>query len=113
MGNIEKAIAKFASAVRVACEELSKDMNEAMPQFTPASQQPQQQQDKSTGEPVFPEYLDKQLSITVDGDHWTIKFKRFAQKEDFAEVAKIVKQYGGDYYSMGKDSHFRIPKKSP
>ena len=114
MSNIEKALAKFASAVRVACEELSRDMNKAMPQFAPASQQPPQPaQNKSTFEPTFPDPLDRMLVITDEGDHWKVKFKQFVQTDDFAMVAKIVKEYGGEYYSLGKDSQFRIPKKTP
>lgn len=114
MSNIEKALAKFASAVRVACEELSRDMNEAMPQFAPASTQPPQSaQNKSTFEPTFPEPLDRMLIIMDEGEYWKVKFKQFASKEDFSLVARIVKEYGGEYYSLGKNSHFKIPKKTP
>ena len=114
MSNIEKALAKFASAVRVACEELSRDMNEAMPQFAPASEKASQPvQNKSTFEPTFPEPLDRLVVVTDEGEHWKVKFKQFASKEDFSLVARIVKEYGGEYYSLGKNSHFKIPKKTP
>lgn len=114
MSNVEKALAKFASAVRVACEELSRDMNEAMPKFAPAStQSPQSVQKKSTFEPTFPEPLDGLVVITDEGEYWKVKFKQFVQTDDFAMVAKIVKEYGGEYYSLGKNSHFKIPKKTP
>jgi hypothetical protein len=114
MSTIEKALAKFASAVRVACEELSRDMNEAMPKFAPASEKPPQPaQSKSTFEPTFPDPLDRLVVITDEGDHWKVKFKQFVQTDDFAMVAKIVKEYGGEYYSLGKNSHFKIPKKTP
>lgn len=73
MSDVEKALAKFASAVRVACEELSKDMNEAMPKFVSASQLPQQP--AKAFEPTFPEAFDKMLDITDEGDHWKVKFK--------------------------------------
>ena len=114
MSNVEKALAKFASAVRVACEELSRDMNEAMPQFASASEKASQPvQNKSTFEPTFPEPLDRLVVITNEGEHWKVKFKQFVQTTDFALVAKIVKEYGGEYYSLGKNSHFKIPKKTP
>lgn len=110
MGTIEEALAKFASAVRVACEELSRDMNEAMPKFAPASEKHQQEQGKSPFEPVFPDNLDRLLIIMDEGEYWKVKFKQFASKEDFALVANIVKEYEGEYHSLGKDSQFRIPK---
>lgn len=60
--------------------------------------------------PVFPEPYAEMLTITDQGDSWHIKPKQFLQTADFAEIARIVKQFGGEYVSAGKFSHFRIPK---
>jgi hypothetical protein len=60
--------------------------------------------------PVFPELYGELLTITDQGDSWYIKPKQFLQTADFAEIARIVKQFGGEYISAGKSSHFRVRK---
>jgi len=60
--------------------------------------------------PVFPEPYAGMLTITDEGNSWRIKPKQFLKTEDFAQIARIVKQYGGQYISAGKLSHFRVPK---
>lgn len=60
--------------------------------------------------PVFPEPYAEMLSVTDQGTYWQIKPKQFLRTENFAEIARIVKQYNGTYVSAGKSSHFRVPK---
>jgi virulence-associated protein VagC len=60
--------------------------------------------------PIFPEPYGEMILITEEGHSWIIKPRQFLQTSDFAEIARIVKQYGGEYVSAGKSSHFRIPK---
>ncbi|MGA2308903.1 MAG: hypothetical protein ABSG57_05060 [Candidatus Bathyarchaeia archaeon] len=63
-----------------------------------------------SNKPVFPEPYQQMLDTTDQGTYWQIKPRTFLQTFDFAEIARIVKQYGGAYVSAGKSSHFRIPK---
>jgi hypothetical protein len=60
--------------------------------------------------PMFPEPFSEMLQVTDEGMHWKIKPRQFLGTENFAEIARIVKQYNGEYVSAGKSSHFRIPK---
>jgi hypothetical protein len=60
--------------------------------------------------PVFPEVYAKMLTVTDEGKYWKVKPNQFLGAENFAGIAEIVKQYGGDYVSAGKESHFRIGK---
>jgi len=60
--------------------------------------------------PMFPEPYSEMLTIRDEGSLWHIQPKAFLQTEDFAEIARIVKQLGGSYVSAGKSSHFQIPK---
>jgi hypothetical protein len=60
--------------------------------------------------PMFPEPYGEMLLITDAGNYWTLKPRQFLQTSDFAEIARLVKQFGGEYVSAGKSSHFRIPK---
>jgi len=63
-----------------------------------------------TEQPTFPEEYQKLLKIEDAGSFWKIKPVKFLGSENFSGIAEIVKQYGGEYVSAGKDSHFRIPK---
>lgn len=50
------------------------------------------------------------ITITENPNNFTVKANHFLPQETFAKVAKIVRGYGGDYISAGKDSRFTIPK---
>ena len=52
------------------------------------------------------------LTFTDGVTMWTVKANHFLQRDDFAEIARIVKGLGGSYVSAGKNSHFEIPKKA-
>lgn len=60
--------------------------------------------------PIFPEPYAEMLTITDQGSFWHVKPKRFLGTENFTEIARIVKQFGGEYVSAGKSSHFKIWK---
>ena len=60
--------------------------------------------------PTFPDDLAKLVETTDAGSYWKVKPKGFLGSQNFAAIADIVKQYGGEYVSAGKNSHFRIPK---
>ncbi len=38
-----------------------------------------------------------------------VKTKQYLNTDDFEELRGIVKGFGGEYVSAGKDSHFKIP----
>lgn len=61
---------------------------------------------------VFPEDLRRLLLFEEQADAVIIKPRQFLGSENFAKIADIVKQQGGEYVSAGKNSHFRIPIKS-
>ena len=61
---------------------------------------------------TFPEYLVSLLEFTFEREGRFIKAKprQFLGSSNFAKIAAIVRELGGDYISAGKDSHFRIHK---
>ena len=58
----------------------------------------------------FPDDLQKLLDFFEKGDYVIAKPKHYLAGEDFKAIATIVKEFGGDYISAGKESHFKIPK---
>jgi len=61
---------------------------------------------------LFPEDLRNLLSFERKAGAYILKPRQFLGAENFAKIADIVKQHGGDYISAGKESHFEIPIKS-
>ena len=59
----------------------------------------------------FPEELEARLSFEEKGDYIIIKPKQFLGSDNFAKIAAASRGMGGEYISLGKDSHFRVPKK--
>ena len=61
---------------------------------------------------AFSEDLEALLSFEEKSDYIMVKPKQFLGSENFAKVASTARGLGGEYISAGKDSHFRVPKKS-
>jgi hypothetical protein len=61
---------------------------------------------------VFPEDLEALLSFEEKGDYIVVKPRQFLGSENFAKIASAVRGMGGEYISAGRDSHFRVPKKT-
>jgi hypothetical protein len=61
----------------------------------------------------IPEDLRKMLTFEDKGEYIKITKVRYLDKKNFAEIARIVRDVGGEYVSAGKDSHFRVPKVKP
>jgi hypothetical protein len=59
---------------------------------------------------LFPESLGGMLTFEEVKDFIVIKPRQFLGSENFAKIAAIVRDAGGEYISAGKESHFRIPR---
>jgi hypothetical protein len=59
---------------------------------------------------IFPKELRDLLVFEETRDCLIVKPKVFLGSENFAKIAAIVKEHGGEYVSQGKTSHFRLPK---
>ena len=61
---------------------------------------------------AFPEDLETLLGFQEEGDYILVKPRLFLGSENFAKIASVVRGMGGEYISAGKNSHFRVPKKT-
>lgn len=59
---------------------------------------------------AFSQSLTAMLFFEESQDAIIIKPRRFLGSDNFAKVASIVRELGGEYVSAGKKSHFKIPK---
>lgn len=58
------------------------------------------------------ERLDKwveRIDFSRQGNFIIVKTKQYLNTDDFEELRGIVRGFGGEYVSAGKDSHFKIP----
>lgn len=60
---------------------------------------------------MFPEDLEDMLGFEEKEDYIMVKPRQFLGSENFAKIASIVREVGGEYISAGKASHFRVPRK--
>jgi hypothetical protein len=62
---------------------------------------------------AFPSEMTEMLNFEVVDDYVLVKPRAYLGSDNFRQIASIVRdQLGGEYVSAGKDSHFRIPKRS-
>lgn len=60
----------------------------------------------------FPDTLRKLLKFEETEDCIVIRPHQYLGRETFANIARIVREGGGEYISAGKQSHFRFPKEA-
>jgi len=58
----------------------------------------------------FPKELERLLQFREESSYIIIKPKQFLGSENFAKIASIARELGGEYISAGRDSHFRVSK---
>jgi hypothetical protein len=59
----------------------------------------------------FPKDLAELLTFEIKEDCAIVRPRHFLGSDNFAKIAAIVRNLGGEYISAGKESHFKIPKK--
>ena len=61
---------------------------------------------------MFPDDLEALLSFEEKDDYIIIKPRQYLGADNFSKVMTVIRENGGNYVSLGKASHFRIPKRS-
>jgi hypothetical protein len=62
---------------------------------------------------VFPQELAGMLYFEVTDEYVLIKPRQYLGSENFGKIATIIRdQLQGEYGSAGRESHFRIPRKT-
>jgi hypothetical protein len=59
---------------------------------------------------AFSSELAGMLIFEESGNLIIVKPRRFLGSDNFAKIASIVRDLGGEYVSAGRNSHFRVPK---
>ena len=59
---------------------------------------------------AFSSELAGMLLFEESGAFIIVKPRRFLGSDNFARIASVVRDLGGEYISAGRDSHFKVPK---
>jgi hypothetical protein len=59
---------------------------------------------------LFSKDLEDMLSFDEKGEFIVVKPRQYLGSDNFAKIASIIRDAGGEYISAGKQSHFRVPK---
>ena len=59
---------------------------------------------------LFPRDLGEMLMFEEKEEDIIVKPRQFLGSENFAKIASIIRDAGGEYISAGKESHFRVPR---
>ena len=59
---------------------------------------------------LFPKDLEEMLMFEEMEEDIIIKPRQYLGSENFAKIASIVRDAGGEYISAGRESRFRVPR---
>lgn len=82
----------------------------AAPQPAPSPAPPAKAKAIKDVQMLFPGDLGEMLEFEEADEYVKISPRRFLGSENFAKIASIIREAGGEYISAGKQSHFRVPK---
>jgi hypothetical protein len=68
------------------------------------------QRDINAVKQAFSSELAGMLLFEESGKFVIVKPRRFLGSDNFARIASIVRDLGGEYVSAGRNSHFNVPK---
>lgn len=101
----------LAEIIRMLRAYLESNVEEERAAPRPSVSQPMKMRTIDEVQRVFPKDLLSLLIFEVKEDYIIVKPKQYLGTENFARVASIVReQFGGEYVSQGRESHFRIPR---
>jgi len=93
--------------------EISKSLK-SISEPTPAPAVPAAQAEKKQGikevKQAFSSELEGMLTFEERGNYIIVRPRRFLGSDNFAKIASIVRNLGGEYISAGRNSHFKVSK---
>lgn len=61
---------------------------------------------------LLPKELEEMLTFEESGEYIVVKPRQFLGSENFAKIASVMREAGGEYISAGKESHFKVPRET-
>lgn len=104
-------IKELASKLAEACEQLVQILTTGRaPPVAPAAPKPEVSITAELQKRLDPA-LYNMLTISEEGEVIIVKPKGYLGTDNFIKLATVVREFGGEYVSAGRESHFRIKRK--
>jgi hypothetical protein len=107
--NVLKVISGDLTEVSKSLKEIKEPAVASTISVTQASEK--KQGTKAVKEEFSPE-LEGMLTFEDKGNYIIVRPRRFLGSDNFAKIASVVRNLGGEYISAGKNSHFKVPKET-
>ena len=107
LNNISQDVHSLSKSIKIA---LGVNVSSA-PTLTPINKPSSKTKSITEVQKNFSKDLEKLLEFRDKDEYIIIKPKHFLGSENFAKIASITRELGGEYISAGRDSHFRISKR--
>ncbi|WGM90311.1 MAG: hypothetical protein NUK63_04110 [Candidatus Bathyarchaeum tardum] len=111
--NVLNVIAKDLSDVSKSLKSATGTKSTPTPQTSPTTGAPSLGEKKDINEvkQAFSPELAGMLLFEQSGKYIIVKPRRFLGSDNFAKIASVVREIGGEYVSAGRNSHFKVAKK--
>jgi hypothetical protein len=100
---------KSATGTKTSTTPAPKPTTTAATTLTPAASG--QKLDINQVKQAFTPELAGMLLFEETGNNIIVKPRRFLGSDNFAKIAQVVREIGGEYVSAGRNSHFKVSKK--
>jgi len=114
--NVLNVIAKDLSEVSKSLKSATGTTTSVSPKTTTTApttlpQAAGQKLDINQVKQAFTPELAGMLLFEETGSYIIVKPRRFLGSDNFAKIAQVVREIGGEYVSAGRNSHFKVTKK--
>ncbi|MFB0567240.1 MAG: hypothetical protein ACETVM_01475 [Candidatus Bathyarchaeia archaeon] len=92
--------------------DVAKSLKEAEAPVAAPAPPPKEAKKRSTDDvrTLFPKDLEDMLLFEEKEEYIVIRPRQYLGSDNFAKIASIIRDQGGEYISAGKESHFRVPR---
>ena len=108
--NLLNVIAGDLSEVSKSLKSVTKPAATPAASTTPVTS-PEKKRNINEVKSAFSSELAGMLLFEESGSFVIVKPRRFLGSDNFAKIASVVRELGGEYVSAGRNSHFKIAKK--
>ena len=105
--NVLKAVSVDLAEVSKSLKAISGSATAATVSAVPS----EKKHDLNNVKQAFSSELASMLLFEENGKFVIVKPRRFLGSDNFAKIASVVRDLGGEYISAGRSSHFKIAKK--
>jgi len=111
LNTITKDLAEVSQSLKIATGTTTPTQKTTTTTATTLTPAAGQKLDINQVKQAFTPELAGMLLFEETGSYIIVKPRRFLGSDNFAKIAQVVREIGGEYVSAGRNSHFKVTKK--